>query len=829
MATRSQEVAADIASLLRARNALLWIVTREEARVERYLFEAAIAAQYVPMTWDCGQGVADMNGKVDATLTESKDVGNALAEITKRATETRENPRGKRSVWVMRDMTPWLTGIIGISTCRQLRNLARSLPTTKREFAQAIIVLSPSGEVPPELAGHATVIEWPLPDRNEIASLLDAAINALPEFETGPDNKPDPSRPLRALAAPNGTRDLAIDSAVGLSGEEAASCYAKSLVSLRRIDPLAVAKEKKRIVARERVLEWYDPIPGGLDAVGGLENLKAWLVARKVAYSKDARDYGLPTPKGAMLFGVQGCLRGDVPIYDPVFKTNFTVEERCHQAKSFNVWAKSENGPVVTAALPPQKYKESPMIEVTLDTGVTLAITPEHRFISNGVEIYASEVYERFQEAVPCLLETSSGIALQGQTSGVLRSMKTLEGFLDYCRRVRHSYGGQLRSAKGIAQEPLQQQGGALERSQETCNTDGQDASEIRSPQDQPYGLLSKKDYFPSSERDGGELLLAGGFHKHEPALIQAVPQLGTGLGQKGKAPRPSSGAWESSGGVLSSTRYTRVVAARKVAPAVYYDFHVPGFENYWACGIWHHNCGKSLTAKAVATAWEMPLLKLDMGALRSKFVGDSEANIRKAFRVIEAIGRCVVWLDEVEKALQGATSGSADGGVSSDALGAILTWMNERQGEAFVVATANDIAGLPPEFLRKGRFDEVWWIDVPTETERVAILKAALKANARPLDGIDLVEVAIACREFTGAEIAAIVPDAMFVAFADGKRAITTEDLIQSAGTVIPLSKTADKKIEFLRGWAKDRTRPASRSEDEIAQAERIRQLDLN
>src|SRR5262249_19066381 len=123
---------------------------------------------------------------------------------------------------------------------------------------------------------------------------LDAAIGVLPEE-------------MRDAAAPNGTRDAAIDAAVGLTGEEAAACYAKSLVQLRKIDPKAVAREKKRVIAREKVLEWFDPLPGGLDAVGGPENLKAWLVSRAAAYSPKAREYGLPAPKGALLGGIPGC------------------------------------------------------------------------------------------------------------------------------------------------------------------------------------------------------------------------------------------------------------------------------------------------------------------------------------------------------------------------------------------------------------------------------------------------------------------------------------------------------------------------------------------
>jgi SpoVK/Ycf46/Vps4 family AAA+-type ATPase len=241
--------------------------------------------------------------------------------------------------------------------------------------------------------------------------------------------------------------------------------------------------------------------------------------------------------------------------------------------------------------------------------------------------------------------------------------------------------------------------------------------------------------------------------------------------------------------------------------------------------------CGKSLTAKAIATAWGVPLLRVDLGALKSKYVGESEGNLRKAFRVIEAIGRCVVWFDEIEKALQGATSGSADGGVSSDALGAVLSWMQERQGDAFVVATANDVEGLPPELLRKGRFDEMFFVDAPNASERVSVLKASIAASGTKGSAkfdVDFDVVCEACDGFTGAEIAAIVPDAMFAAFADGARAVTTVDLVAAAKTVVPLVKTAAEKIERLRKWAAGRARYASAPEAETSAKPRARKLDL-
>lgn len=498
--TKGSAAAADVAALLRARNPLLCIATREEARVERLLMESAQAANYAPVFWDCASGITDYAGKaIDQSCTDPAQV---LATI---------RDSSKRQVWILRDLSPWLKDP---TVCRALRTLARQLTQAPRDEARALILLSPSSEIPAEIAGHAIVIDWPLPDRAEIAEILDAAIAALPDE-------------IRAGAAPNGTRDAAIDAAVGLTAEEAQACYAKSLVSTRTIDPATVAAEKKRVIAREKVLEWVDPIAGGLDAVGGLEALKAWLVARRAAFGARARAYGLPAPKGALLVGVPGC--------------------------------------------------------------------------------------------------------------------------------------------------------------------------------------------------------------------------------------------------------------------------------------------GKSLTAKAIAAAWGMPLLRLDMGALKGKFVGESEGNIRKALKVAETVAPCVLWIDEIEKALAGATQGAADGGVSADALGSVLSWMQDRAGSVFVVATANDVTALPPELLRKGRFDELFFVDLPSSGERAAILRAALKQHGRDWTEIDLVTIAAATADFTGAELAALVPEALYTAFADQERAITTADLVTAAGATVPLARTASEKIDKLRAWAKGRARPAS------------------
>lgn len=527
---KSQAMLTDVSTMLRARFTLVWIVTRDEAYVERFLFEAGAAASYLVQTWDVATGFADMSGKkLGSYGTAVGDPDAALKFIGEQ--------RGSRGAWIMRDFPAYITGNAGPITLRTLKNLAipTGLASRSTDDAQAIIVVSPTKDVPAEIANYTTVLEWPLPDREEIAELLESTIE--PYIEKYPN-------------IVNGSRESILDAAVGLSAEEAQATFARSLVEVPGkpvIDPAVIASEKRRVVAKGGVLEWFDPLPGGMEAVGGLDNLKRWLIQRASAYSPAARQYGLPAPKGALLVGVPGC--------------------------------------------------------------------------------------------------------------------------------------------------------------------------------------------------------------------------------------------------------------------------------------------GKSLTAKAIATAWGVPLIRMDLGALKSKYVGESENNLRQALSQIEAIGRCVVWLDEIEKSLDGATSGSADGGVSADALGAILSWMQDRQGEAFVIATANNAEKLPPELLRKGRFDEVWWVDLPTDDERSGIINAALKAHGRDnakTGKVNPKAIAGATETFTGAEIASLVPEAMFAAFNEGAREVTTDDLLNAAKDVVPMAKQQAEKIESLRTFWLERARPASVPEATVAAGSRGRKIDL-
>jgi len=216
--------------------------------------------------------------------------------------------------------------------------------------------------------------------------------------------------------------------------------------------------------------------------------------------------------------------------------------------------------------------------------------------------------------------------------------------------------------------------------------------------------------------------------------------------------------------------------------------------------------CGKSLTAKAVAGGVR-PLLRLDVGALFGGLVGQSEAQTRTALKVAEAVAPAVLWLDEIEKALGGG-GGELDGGTSQRVLGTILTWMEETQAPVFIVATANDIGSLRPELIR--RFGEVFFADLPQSGERREILSIHLRKRRRDPADFDLDTVVEATANFTGSELEKAVQSALRRAFADGKRAVTTEDLLAAAGEMVPLVTTMAEGISHMREWA-SRARPAS------------------
>lgn len=219
--------------------------------------------------------------------------------------------------------------------------------------------------------------------------------------------------------------------------------------------------------------------------------------------------------------------------------------------------------------------------------------------------------------------------------------------------------------------------------------------------------------------------------------------------------------------------------------------------------------CGKSLTAKAVAHLWKLPLIKLDFGKIFSGLVGSSEENLRRGLMTAERISPAVLWIDELEKGLSGGTQGSLDSGTAARVFGTFLTWMQEKKGEVFVIATANRIEMLPPELLRKGRFDEIFFVDLPQEAARRQILEIHIKKRSRDPKIFDLGRIIGLTEGFSGAELEHIIIEGLFLAFA-AQQELASDHIIQAAQTTVPLSRTYAEELNRLRTWAADRARPA-------------------
>lgn len=241
-------------------------------------------------------------------------------------------------------------------------------------------------------------------------------------------------------------------------------------------------------------------------------------------------------------------------------------------------------------------------------------------------------------------------------------------------------------------------------------------------------------------------------------------------------------------------------------------DFGIPSPKGVLILGV--QGCGKSLLAKAIANEWNLPMLKLDVGRIFGSLVGQSEENIRKAINVSESVAPCVLWADELEKGFAGVSgSGVGDSGTTARVFATFLTWMQEKTKPVFLIATANDVSALPPEMLRKGRFDEIFFVDLPDLSERESIFAIHLKKRKRDVTLFDLKKLAKSTKGFSGAEIEQVIVSALYAAF-DADRELSQEDLVSEVKNLVPLSVMMREDIAELREWATLRTRPASKQD---------------
>src|SRR5882724_3877469 len=272
---------------------------------------------------------------------------------------------------------------------------------------------------------------------------------------------------------------------------------------------------------------------------------------------------------------------------------------------------------------------------------------------------------------------------------------------------------------------------------------------------------------------------------------------------------------------ILKEWLNKRAVAFTKEARA----FGLPAPKGILMLGV--QGCGKSLCAKAVSNQWQLPLLRFDMGRMFGSLVGSSEENVRRAIAVAESVAPAILWVDEIDKAFAGSQgSGATDGGTTARVFGTFLTWLSEKNAPVFVVATANDISQLPPELLRKGRLDEIFFVDLPSEEERADIFRIHLAKRNRNAAAFDLEALAEVSKDFSGAEIEEAINSALYDAFY-AKEELTTEHVLTALEETVPLARTMDEQINRLRSWAEGRARNASVAR-ETQNAGNIRRMEL-
>jgi len=277
-----------------------------------------------------------------------------------------------------------------------------------------------------------------------------------------------------------------------------------------------------------------------------------------------------------------------------------------------------------------------------------------------------------------------------------------------------------------------------------------------------------------------------------------------------------TSGDLDDIGGLDNLKRWLRL-RSRGFEPAAK-DFGLEPPRGVLIAGV--PGCGKSLTAKCVARSWSMPLVLLDPGSIFAMYVGESEERMRTALHTVEAMAPVVLWIDEIEKGFSGGSS-DADAGTARRVLGSFLRWLQERPGGVFLIATCNDVDTLPPELLRRGRFDEVFFVDLPDPLERSAIVGLHLRRRHRDPATFDLAALADASEGFTGAELEAAVVGALYRAFAEG-RELVTDDVLAEIRSTTPLSRTRAETVAALRAWAQGRATPASGGgEEELVRGE--------
>lgn len=572
-----------------------------------------------------------------------------------------------------------------------------------------------------------------------------------------------------------------------------------------------IAKGKTAVIRQSEILELIHA--ENIEDVGGMRRLKDWIGQRTGCYSEEAKEFGIESPKGLVLVGIPGCLSGD------------TVIDYCRGARvgarpiSLQDLYNKFNG--VPTSTRPWVDVSQPTYIHSVDGSGRVFLNRVVAVLDSGVK---STVMIRFTDGSSITLTPDHPV------------LNTDWDFVDACSLT----AGDTVLARGS----MRPQAG------EGRNLSARPPRRVISVKNHPYGSAKTRTdtmeiFYEYRRIPRARLVIEA--HMNQMGLDDFIQVLnGHSSGITGlRFLEPVYEVHHVDEDTMHDSLHNlvvmhkadharlhgkvenfnieylavRVVAGVEPCGEVHtYDIQMDApCNNFVANGVIVHNTGKSLVAKAVASVLGIPLVRLDFARVFSKYVGDSETRVRSALAMVEAMAPCVLFVDEIDKGLGGSGSGGGDSGTSMRVLGSYLTWLQELKSPVFNIVTANRVEGLPPELLRRGRFDQIFSVGMPAQIERKEVLEIHLRKRGRTIDAFrvpELRDYLTASEGYVPAEIESAVKDALILAFSAGET-LAMSHILEALRSMIPMSKSHEIQINAILQWARDNAIPVNYPED--------------
>lgn len=673
-----------------------------------------------------------------------------------------------------------------------------------RSAASHIIMVGCSIDIPEEIEDVVTTIDMELPDKETIKGIFRSVTN---EYASELDNQVT-ERDL----------DVAADNALGLSAFKAENAISLSIVESKGIDIGLIRKEKQLAVKQSGVLEYIHHTET-VDSLGGFDVLKDHVSKRKRYFSnhKEAVEFGLRPPKGIMLVGVAGCLSGDTTM---LYRRGSRPSGRSIRLedlyKKFNAiktstrpWAKDCDTYLQSYDTTTERVFYNKVLNV-VDMGVKRCVTIHTN--------HAGSMTLTLDHPVLCsdgLFHPAEQITVGTEllVRGSMKARGTAE--------ATHTPRRPRVVVEALKYHPTGWKKSVVDRSKDDLFGDVTEYDYVRQHRarlviEAHMNRLPLHEFIhilKTDEAKASELVYlpkeAEVHHLDEDPSNDTLSNLMVMTKQTHTAHHCGEERFNKE--YVKTAKVTQVEYAGEI-PVYDISMQEPACNFISEQGIIVHNTGKSLAAKAVSAALELPLYKFDVGSVFKGVVGGSEAALRNALKLAETVSPCVMLLDEMEKLLAGVeSSGKTDSGVTSRVIGTLISWMQETKAPIYKLATCNTIRNLDAALFRRGRWDAVFAVDLPNAEERKQIIAIHLQKRGRSVDSFDLERIAGVTENFVGAEIESVVDEAMYIAF-DAERDMTTDDLVTVANGVVPISRTDQEAIQSFRQWMETRATPVSK-----------------